>query len=396
MTDPLGQSQVLPYLCGLSALGWDITLMSAEKEAVFQTKKSVIEEICKDNSIDWRPFNYTKSPPVLSTVKDIYTMTKMAKVIIKEKNISILHCRSYISAFVGLSLKRKLGVKFLFDMRGFWADERIDGGIWNLKNPVYKTIYNFFKKKEIQFLEEADYIISLTHKGKEVIQQELVKKEVPVQVIPCCADLNHFNKQKIIPSKVDSIKKELNLTSNTKLLAYIGSIGTWYMLKEMLAVFKAIKEKDPTYKFLFLTMDSKEYILSEASKLGIAKEDILITSSERKDLPSYLSLINVSVFFIKPAFSKQASSPTKQGELMAMGIPVIANTGVGDSKEIIEKYKSGIAVDLSKNNVFQEVANEVNSLSGLDRNLIKQGAKEYFSLEMGVKNYNKVYELILQ
>ena len=71
MTDPLGQSQVLPYLCGLSALGWDITLISAEKEAVFQTKKGVIEEICATHKIDWRPFNYTKKPPVFSTVKDI-------------------------------------------------------------------------------------------------------------------------------------------------------------------------------------------------------------------------------------------------------------------------------------------------------------------------------------
>jgi len=319
----------------------------------------------------------------------------MAKAIIKEKNISLLHCRSYISAFVGLSLKRKLGVKFLFDMRGFWADERIDGGIWNLKNPLYKTIYNFFKRKEIEFLLEADYTISLTHKGKEVIQQELVKKEVPVQVIPCCADLDHFNEQKIISSKVESIKKELNIDVHTKLLAYIGSIGTWYLLTEMLLLFKAIKEKDTSYKFLFLTMDSKEHILTEAAKLGISKDDILITSSERKDLPSYLSLIDVSVFFIKPAFSKQASSPTKQGELMAMGIPVIANTGVGDSKEIIEKYKSGVAIDLSKKDVFQDLASKINSLSELDRNNIKQGAKEYFSLEMGVKNYNKVYESIL-
>jgi len=48
MTDPLGQSQVLPYLCGLSALGWDITLMSAEKESVYQTKKALLKKFVQN------------------------------------------------------------------------------------------------------------------------------------------------------------------------------------------------------------------------------------------------------------------------------------------------------------------------------------------------------------
>ena len=38
-----------------------------------------------------------------------------------------------MGAEVGLSLNKKFGVKFLFDMRGFWADEKADGGAWNTK-----------------------------------------------------------------------------------------------------------------------------------------------------------------------------------------------------------------------------------------------------------------------
>ena len=69
----------------------------------------------------------------------------------------------------GLHLQRKYGVKFIFDMRGFWADERVDGKIWNLSNPIFNTIYKYFKKKEKAFLEEADYIISLTEHARDVI-----------------------------------------------------------------------------------------------------------------------------------------------------------------------------------------------------------------------------------
>ena len=86
-------------------------------------------------------------------------------------------------------MKRKHGVKFIFDMRAFYADERVDGKLWNLKNPVFRLVYNYFKKKEIAFLAEADHSISLTGKGKDIIHtwNHISNQPVPVEVIPCCA-----------------------------------------------------------------------------------------------------------------------------------------------------------------------------------------------------------------
>jgi hypothetical protein len=52
-----------------------------------------------------------------------------------------------------------------------------------------------------------------------------------------------------------------------------------------------------------------------------------------------ISLFDTSIFFIRPTYSKKASSPTKQGEIMAMGIPLICNYGVGDTDEIVKKCK---------------------------------------------------------
>ena len=51
-------------------------------------------------------------------------------------------------------------------MRGFWADERVDGKLWSLNNIFYKKIYRYFKKKEKEFLQFSDYTISLTKTGK--------------------------------------------------------------------------------------------------------------------------------------------------------------------------------------------------------------------------------------
>ena len=53
-------------------------------------------------------------------------------------------------------------------------------------------------------------------------------------------------------------------------------------------------------------------------------------------MPSYIGVSDFSIFFILPVFSKKASSPTKMGEIMNLGIPIICNSGVGDVDNIMK------------------------------------------------------------
>lgn len=384
MTDPLGQSQVLPYLIGLSKKGYVFTLISFEKLDRFEKDKATIQKICDDSNIDWKPQFYTKKPPVLSTLKDIWKMNQLAKKTQASKPIEIIHCRSYISALIGLGFKRKHGVKFLFDMRGFWADERVEGKIWNLKNPLFKWVYSYFKKKEKQFFSESDGIVSLTHAGKKIILDwnlPHVSSE-KIVVIPCCVDLNLFNVESIKHQKKQELLQKLNL-ENKFIVGYVGSIGTWYMLPEMLQTFKKIKEQHTNSVFLFVTKDNSEQIISEAQKIGVLADSLCFTACIHSEVPTYISLFDLSIFYIRPSFSKQASSPTKQGELMAMGVPIICNSGVGDTTEIIQKYHSGI-VDWNSESLDQleTVFNKEETIAG---------AKDFFDLTLGTEKYAEKY-----
>ena len=47
--------------------------------------------------------------------------------------------------------------------------------------------------------------------------------------------------------------KYLGLPENELVISYLGSIGAWYMLDEMLEFFSVIKEKYTGAKFLFIT-----------------------------------------------------------------------------------------------------------------------------------------------
>jgi len=395
MTDPLGQSQVIPYLQGLSAAGHRITLLSAEKESAFKKLETVIKAIFDKAGINWKPLPYTSRPPVISTIKDIQKLRANAFKEIRENGIEVVHCRSYISALVGLSAKRKFGVKFVFDMRGFWADERIDGGIWNLKNPLFRLIYNFFKQKEKQFLKEADAVISLTENARNEILSWKSFSKIPLTVIPCCADLDLYSRSQIDPEKLDSLRQNLKIPSGAFVLSYLGSLGTWYLMDEMLLFFKQLLLRDTQAVFLFITKDNKEMVIKAARRIGIPDSQLFITAADRSEVPLYAALSNASIFFIKPLYSKKASSPTKMGELMALGIPLICNSNVGDVESIISDNANGIIVHEFTETEFNKVLDDLPSLLSADpsRNIIC--ANKYYSLKEGVKTYLKVYESLM-
>jgi len=396
MTDPLGQSQVLPYLCALAKKNYSITLLSCEKPNKFAENKNIIEQICLTNGINWHPIPYTAKPPVLSTLLDLNKIRKTTKRLHKIKNFKIIHCRSYIAALVGLEMKNKYGVKFLFDMRGFWADERVDGGLWNLKNPVFKNIYSFFKRKELDFFTRADHIISLTQAGKNEISAwpQFKGKQLPISVIPCCVDTSFFNLTLINKEDQNKLLRHLNFSHTNFILGYVGSIGTWYMLTEMLRCFKQLLKLKPEARFLFVSTEPANIIYSKAQELNINAASITVKAATRNEVPLYISIMQLSIFFIKPCFSKKASSPTKQGEIMAMGIPVICNAGVGDTDFVVNTYDSGIAI-----NSFDEQSYISGLLKVLNTNYnpqnIRNGAIDFYGLEKGVETYANVYQKLL-
>jgi glycosyltransferase involved in cell wall biosynthesis len=394
MTDPLGQSQVIPYLQGLSKEGFKFTLLSFEKPGRFEKFSADVAALLRQSNIDWVPLNYTKKPPVLSTIYDYIKMQRKAFALHRTKQFGIVHCRSYIAALAGLAMKRKLGVKFIFDMRGFYADERVDGGIWDLSNPVYKAVYGFFKAKEKQFLTEADYTISLTEAGKQEIHawKNIKNQPVPIRVIPCCADLQTFSRQNVTSQMIKDLRRKLGINEDDFILSYLGSIGTWYMLDEMLDFFRCLLRTKPHARFLFITTDDAAAIVSKALDKGIEQRALLVTSAARSQVPAYLLLSNCSIFFIKPVFSKIASSPTKQAEIEGMDIPYVCNSGVGDVAEIVNQTERGYCVHNFDNESYLKAIDDILAKSNHPLPGNRTLLDNLFSTAKGISNYLGVYQ----
>ena len=397
MTDPLGQSQVIPYLSNLTKFGYSFTILSCDKPEKYKANKKYVEQLIENFPIKWVSIPYHKNPPVLSSVYDYYQLKHTAKVLHKKNEFDMVHTRPGLPTLVALWMKKQYGIKFLNDIRGFWADERVDGGMWNLKNPLFKTIYRFFKRHEFNCIKKADCNTCLTYAARNVIQswKEIPGQPVPIEVIPCAVDLDLFNPDNINQSLKQQFAKELNIQHNDIIFTYLGSVGGWYLTDEMMRFCKVLADKIPAAKFLFITPHLHEEIAAAAARHSLPAERIIARHAKRHEVPVLLSFSAYAIFFIKPCFSKISSSPTKHGEIMAMGIPVITNSGVGDVEEIVTKYNAGYILNDFTGNSFTGVANQIIKGNKFNKAEIRNGAKDFYALETAIGRYRKIYLEIL-
>jgi glycosyltransferase involved in cell wall biosynthesis len=392
LTDPLGQSQILPYLVGLSKK-YKITIVSSEKKGNYEENKMQINEIVKKAGIQWVHFTYRSSIPILSPYLNYRSLLKKARSVCKNYSIELVHCRSIIPAMVGNKLKKQFNTSLLFDIRGFWADERVEGKLWNLKNPIFRFLYNFFKRKEKYLFQKADGIITLTENAKEYILKNFQTNR-NFAVIPCSVDIDHFSKLSLDISKQLGIRELLQIDKDAYVLGYIGSLGTRYRLKDMLAFYKELKKQEENAILFFVTKTPADFIYKHLKPLDISELDVRIISSDYSHMPSYIDIMNASMFFVTVGFSGKAVSPTKQSEVLSMGKPIVANAGLGDTDIILKEYNLGVLVDSFEVESLKKAATKLLNTS-FDAEEIRNTAIQEFSLHNAINSYEKIYSKLI-
>ncbi len=373
LSDPLGQSQILPYLKGLSKdVSWTVLSFEKKKAPKFLIQK--ISEELTNYQIRWIKITYYER--LLFKIYGIFI--GFISVIFRFSRYHVIHVRSYMAAMVGLPLKKIFRSKFIFDMRGFWPEERVEGGLWKKNSLIFK-IMKFLEKKYIQ---KANHIVVLTSKAKQILlNPDLYSVTCPVSVIPTCVDRDMFK---------PSFNKNKVLT-----LCYMGSIGTWYKLNEMISFFNIFKIYYP-HAILKLLINWTSWQREKNKLEKLVNSNIYIETVHYNDIPQKLNDVHVGLFFIEPTFSKQASCPTKLGEFLAAGIPVITNRGIGDCDEWIEKEKIGILVDDFTPKSYRDAATQVPQILMNSAERCQTFAKQHLSLEKGIQSYQNIFQKIIE
>jgi glycosyltransferase involved in cell wall biosynthesis len=379
LLEPLGESQVLAYMEKL-AHEWPVHIVSFEKTKDRRDKARMETMVARlsASGISWTPLTYHKSPSIPATAYDIAQGASIAFWLTLRRKAAIVHVRSYVAGLIALPANRFTGTKLLFDMRGFWADERVDGGLW----PNGGRLYRLAKKLERLLLESADHIVTLTQVSvPELRRNPCLKRGITsLSVIPTCADLSRFRPQ---------------VTRNQEqfTLGYVGSVGTWYFLDEILTFYLTLLDGRPEARLLFVNRNEHALIRESLARRGISSERFEIVSAEHKDVPRQIARMRAGVAIYKPSYSRIACAPTKLAEYLGCGVPCVGNVGVGDMEEILEGKRVGVALrDFSQ----ADHKNAVDRLLALCdepelRSRCIATAHELFSLEAGVDAYHQIY-----
>jgi glycosyltransferase involved in cell wall biosynthesis len=275
----------------------------------------------------------------------------------------------------------------IFDVRGLMAEEYVDARHW----PKDGLRYRITKTVERRIFAATDAVVTLTERIWPIIKEwdGLKGREIHHAVVPCCVDLSLF---KFDEQQRARLRSELNL-GNRLTLVYSGSLDGWYLTEEMADFFASVVRKQNDAHLLWLTMGSRDRVRQLMSERGIKEDNFSIHSVAPKEMPSYLAAGDVGISFIKRCFSKLASSPTKNAEYLACGLPIVINSGIGDSDTL-----PAIVIDDFNDRDFDTAWTAIEAaVNDPDvRSKARAAAEEAFDLEsVGAERYAHLYKSVL-
>ncbi|ETW94745.1 MAG: hypothetical protein ETSY1_33565 [Candidatus Entotheonella factor] len=308
--------------------------------------------------------------------------------------IRLVHARSHVATAMGLLVKGVLGCKLLFDVRGLLAEEYADAGHWSTDEFKYRLT----KRVEQHLFQRADALVMLTQRIKTLlVQQEttLSGRADAITVIPCCADTGRF----LVSDDERARYRQQRGWGARIVLTYVGKIGTWYLYEEMAQFFAVAYQYQPRFFFQILTQSDPELMEQSLCQEGVDPSHYDICCVSQEALPLILASSDAGIAFIRPCYSKQASSPTKVGEYLAAGLPVVANAGIGDCDAMIGEQGLGLVLQDFSQAEYHRAVRRLNSLIA-DETMAqrcREFAQNALSLsQVGGPRYTALYQELLR
>jgi glycosyltransferase involved in cell wall biosynthesis len=371
LRQPLGSSQILPYLRGLRDRGIESIVISLERGPTTADEPA-------ETGIRRVELPYRTGGPGAHLANFRGMLRELRKAISAEKPTLVV-ARSYLPATVALRAKRSHRVPYIFDMRGCWVDERAMGN-GRFKSPL---LYKLGKKLERSLLSNAAGVVTLTKlHADDLVQQKLVSPQIPIKTIPTCADFDAFGlKTKHAEGKL--------------VIGWIGSVNASYQTEPSLALFKAVRRLRPNALLQCITAQP-EAMLRELKGTSLPPESYDVKTADHREMPALLAQMDWGLLLNENCLGKRGSMPTKLAEFFAVGVQPIQYGCNAEVSEMVRSSGSGIVLKGLSSADLEEAARTIAAQSR------EQGALEearrrmrpYFGLESGVASYAELIERV--
>jgi glycosyltransferase involved in cell wall biosynthesis len=364
LLEPLGASQVLPYVRGLARRGYRMSILSFERPSSPEALAALAASLSADG-IAWRRLRYHKRPAVLSTLADVARgVVEIRRA--RRAGVRAVHARSHVPALMAHVAGRRGRLPFLFDHRGLLAEEYADGGVWRRGDWRFRSA----ERWERRFLAEAAQVVVLS----ERYAAELADPG-RVTVIPCAVDLERF--------RPDGGAAEHDLV-------HAGSWSGLYLAEDTLRFFAAWRRRRPEATLLVL--------VPAGQPLPAGVPGVTARHARPDEVPALLPRARAGLSLRRAGRAQIAAAPVKVSEYLATGLPVVSSAGVGDLDTLLPARRAGVVLADATAPAFERAADALDALLGEGAACAARCralASERYALAGAVGVYARVYERLL-
>lgn len=261
---------------------------------------------------------------------------------------------------------------WLWDVRGFWREDRIALGLLRPGSAPERMMRTI----ESHAADQSGAIVTLSQTAADVLIKrygETVARKS--RVITTCVDLVRFPVSPLPPA--DQLR-----------LLLAGSLSGLYEVGTMLRLVERVKERRPV-GLTVLTPSSTPWdgqFRASGATVGHAAP---------AEMPDHIQEhhVGLSIRRFDVGVTSYSAMPTKVGEFLACGRPVVVNASLGDLDQFLTKFDCGVLVADGSDRELDRVAAEIDRLVDDPEtpSRCRRLAEEHFNVERGVDQLLDAY-----
>jgi len=327
-------------------------------------------ETIKDfgNNISVIPVFPDNQNPILYKALDQYCVWQIRRFLRKE-HISVLHCQATLSAYLGVLAVTDSKLPVVYDMHGAEIAEQADRWEWAS-----------FAMKRLEQTERiaalgSNTVIAVSKALREHMMMKYPGMSPASFIIPCAV-----NTEKLIfnPSERVKLRSSWNVSDSAPIFVCLGSAVAYQKIDQSLQVFQQVQVSFPDARMLLLSPQTDIGIIKKiARELGIKDGSLLFYSVTHNEVAAYLSACDFGFLLRDNLLLNNVSSPTKFGEYISCGVPVILSPYISDLSFLVDQYKVGIVFEEDLKKLISFVRYVMNNRDELRRNCIDYAFNNY-------------------
>lgn len=389
--DHLGYSQVLRVVEGLAQRGLSYRVASMERRSDLarESRVTAVRRRLEAVGVEWTFATYQEGSGAWDAAANLRELWRLGAASVRAQGVELVHARGYHGGLVAALMQATSGIRYLFDPRGYFIDERLEEGRW-FSSP---TKLGAARWVERSIYRNAARIVALTELHAIDIEAAGLAAQRAC-VIPTCADFDQF---KPLPRSDLHDVPPLVVEALTGRLV-LGIVGSWnraYVGSATAALAARVLSRRPDARVLVLSAQPEPW-KNALLQAGVPTPAVVFASAAHEAMPEWMTLISWGLLLLAPdSRAKRAMMPTKLAEFFGSGVQPVVHGCNSEVREWVQRSGGGLVLPGLGEDALDAAAARIGSGAAFDPEKSRLLTAAHFSLSSGLERYEAALRSLL-